>query len=1028
MSLLTLTTIILSRALAQQRDESHLSRFHSEHFTVGNGLPQNSVYSIVRDQLGFMWLSTERGLVRYDGKEFTVFDDFGDTYTSGSIRNIGIDPRPTARGLYAINNEHRFIRIYQGSAVADTSLINDLRQLPFPYPSQYKGHLLERLPKLDDIPGLTPYVAPMGQGRYFVYDQKTLRYYDNNQLKGNLAFPNKHPWGFFRLGNSLYHWENGRLTRFRASSERFKNEPAVFKGALVGNPCLNDPDAFELFWNNASNQTFIRLNQSLYYITVDENGNLDSKLILEGFNFSKDIIRAVYYDQKAERIFLGSHINGLFMLTRKKFATHAIPFPDTDQVYYGQASMGKRSILSSQGIVYEIDSVGQRVVARQIPLVTKSVTWDKTSIVVDANGDIWCKKQNRLMLISAGGLKMKASWNLPSEITQLYHGPDATIWIGTLTAGIFQMKAPLKAGDAPNRFIGPLSEVSWIQQAADFLWIGTVDGLLRVEKATGKVIRIKGLNGIYVRSLHISTDGSEVWVTTYKNGFFLLKNSKLTRFPLDRKGYLANTHCIVEDLNGFFWIPTNHGLFQVLKNDLLSYARHGSRIYYHLYSKEDGFNSDEFNGRCEPCAVRLGTGHVSLPSMDGLVWYKPETIAAEVPDRPVIINSIQVDRHIQPAGQAVSFSQNQKELRIELLTPFFGNQNNLEFSYALREKGSFPAEADWLPIEVVSGNKALITILTLGKGNYTLFVRKMNGFGRQSFSYKAIDISVPPFWYQTWWFYSLASILLIAAAAGLGRYRINRVRRVNLALEKQVNVRTAQLQTTLRDLQKSQDRIVSQMRLQSRLMASIAHDVRSPLRAVIAVAGEQQKMIDKGQHKMASSVSKDIEESIKQVKASLEEMLAYAKFRIYDHEPRTEVVNLNQLIDETMQLYGNNTRIYPNTFVNQVPLDICVTTNVPLLKIIVHNLIDNANKFTDNGVIKAYVLSQPDSLRLFIEDNGRGISQELVTWFDREDRSEKEEPPTGIGLVMVKELSAERSQKYPDRAAVPWDAPHADFL
>lgn len=46
-------------------------RFHR--LTVNEGLPQNSVYSIVKDKYGFMWFGTWGGAVRYDGYSCRVF-------------------------------------------------------------------------------------------------------------------------------------------------------------------------------------------------------------------------------------------------------------------------------------------------------------------------------------------------------------------------------------------------------------------------------------------------------------------------------------------------------------------------------------------------------------------------------------------------------------------------------------------------------------------------------------------------------------------------------------------------------------------------------------------------------------------------------------------------------------------------------------------------------------------------------------------------------------------------------------------
>lgn len=992
-------------AWPQEAGPEALQHFQVEQYTDEDGLPQNSVYSIAKDELGYIWLSTERGLARFDGKNFKVFDNFGKTYSSASIGSFHIDPRPKADGFFAMNNDQDFIHVHQGKAERDTLLDKYLGQQAFKYPC--KGHISERRPTLyRGNPYDTHIVYPAGRGRFFVFDGNTLEYYQKQRLAGRVRWVDKTLWHFFRIGNSLYHFKNGKLTRFDGDSAPFHAQPACFKGPLA-NESLSGPTHDLVYWNNATNQTFIQVGKSLYQLSPGENGDLDSELILTGFDFRKEQAAGIYYDRKAQRIFIGTQLSGVFVLTRNKFTALASAYPGTDQVYYGQTLLDKNTVLSAQGIAYARDASGN-ITSRQLPLITSNVFWDKSTILRDADGFIWCKLRNKLMMFEPDGRTIRLTWDLPSEITQLYQGPDKTIWIATRTEGLFFMDQPFAALSRPALLLkGPLVNVSWVtEQSGGVVWAGTGQGLFRISRKTKQVASIKGLEGLYVRSVHFSQNNTEIWITTYKDGFFLLKNDKLTHFPLDRKGYLANAHCVVEDRKGFMWIPTNRGLFQILKADLLKYAARPSELYYHQYSKTDGFNSNEFNGGCQPCALRLPSGTVSLPSINGLVWFNPEQTRAEVPENKIVIDRIEIDQNTVDAPQKrIRFLQNQKQLKLEVNTPFLGNDYNVAFSYALTERGNTPSSSDWLSVDAPVANKATINISGLGKGSYTLHIRKKNGFGVGNYGSETIEIDVPPFWYQTWWFYVSIVLAVFLAVFLYLKNRIRSVQRQSKLLELQISERTSQLQGTLRDLESSQNELLGQMHLQSRLMASIAHDVRSPLGAAIIVAGEMQKMIGRQQFDMVSLYGKNIEDALRMVKGSLEELLAYVKIQVYKHEPKHEMVALHGLLEENMQLYGKNTKINSNTFRNLIPAGTLIETHQQLLKIVVHNIIDNANKFTDNGEIRAYISQQDNRLQLVIEDTGRGISKELLAWFMEDQALPAGSRHSGIGLAMIKELA-----------------------
>src|SRR6202012_4718579 len=51
-----------------------LRQYGQQLWQTENGLPQNSVHSILQTSDGYLWLATDGGLVRFDGIDFTLFD------------------------------------------------------------------------------------------------------------------------------------------------------------------------------------------------------------------------------------------------------------------------------------------------------------------------------------------------------------------------------------------------------------------------------------------------------------------------------------------------------------------------------------------------------------------------------------------------------------------------------------------------------------------------------------------------------------------------------------------------------------------------------------------------------------------------------------------------------------------------------------------------------------------------------------------------------------------------------------------
>src|SRR5262245_12771385 len=51
----------------------HAQQASFRHINVSEGLPSSEVYSLLQDRKGYIWLSTDAGVCRFNGRTFTCF-------------------------------------------------------------------------------------------------------------------------------------------------------------------------------------------------------------------------------------------------------------------------------------------------------------------------------------------------------------------------------------------------------------------------------------------------------------------------------------------------------------------------------------------------------------------------------------------------------------------------------------------------------------------------------------------------------------------------------------------------------------------------------------------------------------------------------------------------------------------------------------------------------------------------------------------------------------------------------------------
>jgi signal transduction histidine kinase len=987
MSLTRIIVLLLGSLLSQsyilRAQEVMSSDYHVKQYTDENGLPQNSVKAIMIDKNGFVWLSTEVGLTRFDGHKFLVFNKT--SLALSSNRFAGFSPSLTKfdeQNMYEFYGKtelNDYVGIKANGLVGlDTAFYtNYLKISPVKPKSSKENMSLPSLPSLfPAVPSYESYVAASGRHEFFGWEGKKINFYKQGKkiYSANGLFRD-----FFLIGAKPFATtQHGEFVKIYPSSKPKIVDP---EGDILENPSfVSWKNSYQLFWNNGSRKAFIYLDKCFYALEETRNGGLTTRLLLKDFDFEEFSITCADFDDKSGYLFLGSPAKGLFVIRKKDFQAVKMQEEDADNVYYSQITAVDQSIITAQGYKFETNVRSAEVPARTLTPFLKQLDY-KFSLAAGRDGFFWAGVGDNLFKFNQNGelvIRLKTAQRFKS----MYADRQNRLWLGGEKNLLFR----LNGMDSILRYAvrAPFGEIINIhEQSAHKLLLATKKGLFRLDVRLGHLEQIRNFDGVIIRSFYSTSDGS--WITTYGNGIYLLTKEKVVRFPLDKDGFLATAHCIVEDANGFFWITTNKGLFQVAKKQLLEYSKNSQLgVYYLYYDKNQGFETNEFNGGCDPCALRLANGLVSFPSMDGLVWFYPHKMKFALPNRNIFVSKIELDGKPIEVKNDLEISGGFEQLRLHVTTPYFGDENNIQMSYSLSESGRKPV---WFPVS----EDFVIPLSKLGSGTYELAIRKVNGFGAQNYTYKIIKIHVPPAWFETWWFWCLMIILvqgaLLLVVRLRTRYLVNKEREDNL---------------------RRHYRIISQ------IVAAVNHDIQTPLHYVTYSLQQINGYLHRqsNTNELVLRMSDESLNTTHRIGALTKNLLNYVKLQSKNESSRSELtlVNVHELVGEVCKLFSAIAEFRTLRIINAVEPGFTVLSDRDLLSIVVHNLIDNALKVSDYEVIISSG-SVNGNKQIVIEDTGDGMSKDLTAWLSKSYKSYDEwlrasafPEQRGIGLVIVKDL------------------------
>ena len=920
-----------------------------------NELPQSSVKAIVADKYNFIWMTTENGIVRYDGNAFLAFNSantnlqesrFTDIF--GSIEKDSLLCYNEGKKELALINGRK-IKVFKGNNPT-TNITKDGKHY----------FLHDGLPSYLTADASQRFCFKLANGNIFFFDAENVELC-NSKLKSiyKIAYKTSSVFNFFMLGNSLFYLKkDGSYDCFSKSGK----SSGILDGAIFNSNK-------KLFWNITNKQVFIYAKNGIYQLS-NHNNKLSTTYIEEFTEFEKSNIVSIYYDLPNKKLYLGSDTKGLCIISFPAFTTVKKELQKSE-VYYAAQSFNDSTIITPNGRIFS-----NKKFVDSIPFQKSALLDEKITIAKDDDQNIWlARRYNVLCYYKKSGYKNYSTYKFNQNPKTIYSDRDNTIWLSLGKNAFHNSKLYcIKNGKITLIAIFKSNLNYIIQYDNQTFYFGTENGLFKYDKNTRKLNFVKGTENINIRSIFIDHE-KKIWLTTYEKGFFLYSSERnhLHSFPKDEDNYLNSSHSITEDKNGFFWVPTNKGLFQISRKALLANLKNKSEaIYYHQYNKTDGFLTNEFNGGCQPSSNFLKNGNIVLPSINGFVFFNPYKVRPLLPGKEIFIDNVIVDQKTLHPNDTIVLPNNFQRVSILIAYPYYGNPENLHIEAKLDKT----ANSRWERIK----NERSISFTTLPPGEYKLNIRSLSGFGSE-YVYKRILLIVPAKFYQTMWFTILMYVLSIAFVIFIWYVRLYYIKRKNIKLEQVIDEKTKKLAATVKKLQKTKNNLKQEIKQQETLVKSISHDIKSPLKFLTnSISHLFENEIIQDDAKLKKHVG-TIRMSTTQLYEYVENLIKYSSIFIEGKKLEDECYSLYDLIEEKIDIFEKIAEAENIEVINSVDKKLRIRTNKKALSIIIHNLVDNAIKNTQNGHVELFSGTKDNILLLTIIDNGKGMSKELIDYY-----------------------------------------------
>ena len=353
------------------------------------------------------------------------------------------------------------------------------------------------------------------------------------------------------------------------------------------------------------------------------------------------------------------------------------------------------------------------------------------------------------------------SSTINAAVRGIYEVDPDTYLIATFGNGLLeykrsQHKSVRISGDTQASLEGKDQVETMLALSADKILAGTFRGLFEVDLVdqSSKLLPLgrQPMGEPVIQALYRDNDG-QVWVGTYEG---------LWRLRFDAKGALTEKQyypqaitttsaailAIAGGRHGTLWLASSNSL---LRFDPATGQTLG-------LSRDQGMPSLEFYSYTH---LRASNGWVWFGGPSGLLGFDPDQLKPNPIGPQVVFNDVTSYKQNKLVELAVDtnkplqLSYEDSIVTFDMAAADFAQPQANTYSYRL-----VGFQPEWTP----PSRNHLITFTNLNPGRYRLEVKAANNWGAWSSAPVTLDIVVLPPWWRTWWAYTIYLLIIIGSA------------------------------------------------------------------------------------------------------------------------------------------------------------------------------------------------------------------------------------------------------------------------